>query len=243
MSDPANPGATAAAPVAAPAEARKIAPISPGKAAKAGGAEDNRARNPDGTFASTGEREDDGGLPDILTDTSSAVDENDRARTTLDGGEPQKIEPIKHKTTKTRARDVLSAPKPEGAPAVETEPPSDGVAPLPEGAQPPQEGGPEGGADAPVAVCGRLIIAGHEYRDFPHLEQAVKSMVGMVSSETKRSNQRADVAKQNYNAAIAWQGRASAAEAELARLKGTSPPTDAGGGPSNGATPSNPPGG
>lgn len=236
MAEPANPGTPdtgAAAPESAP---RKIAPIPPAKAAKSGGSEDARPRNADGTFASTGEREDDGGLPDILKDTGGVEDEHDRAKTTLDGGTPEAVKPLAHKTTKARAKDVLApAPKPEGTPAIET-PAGDGVAPLPEGAQPPEEGEREGAE--PLTITGKLIIAGTEYRDIAHLEQSVKSLRGMYVSEVKSRTQAKDVAKQNYNAAIAWQGRASAAEAELARLRGEVPPSDgSAGAPSTGSTP------
>lgn len=239
---PANPGTPdtgAAASEPTPAKARTLAPIPPAKAAKAGGSEEARPRNADGTFASTGEREDDGGLPDILKDTGGVEDEHDRAKTTLDGGEPERIKPLAHKTTKARAKDVL-APKPEGAATATDASAGDGVAPLPEGAQPPEEGGPEGEPAAePLEIKGKLVIAGTEYRDIAHLEQSIKSLRGMYVSEVKSRTQAKDVAKQNYNAAIAWQGRASAAEARLAQLEGTASPSDSSsaGAPSTGSTP------
>lgn len=209
-----------------PKSARKLAPIPPSKSAGAG-----PARNADGTFAATGERVDDGGLPDILRETDSVEDDYDRAKVTLDGGVKENIKP--KVTQKTRARDVLVAPKPEGAPAVEA--PEGGVAPLPEGAKTPEEGGPEGDEpDQPLEIKGKLVIAGHEYRDIAHLDQAVKSMAGMISSESKRSAQRAAAAKSNYEAAIAWQGQYNALRE---KYEGASPTGD--GGTAPGSTPSN----
>jgi hypothetical protein len=241
MSEPANPGTPdtgTAAPEGSEPQPRKIAPIPDKKGAAPA---DSRPRNSDGTFAATGERVDDGGLPDILKETDSVEDDYDRAKVTLDGGEPQKIQPLKHKTTKTRAKDVLRAEKPEGAPASDAPIPEDALATPPEGTEPAVED--PSAPDEPLVVKGKLVIAGHEYRDVAHLDQAVRSMAGMISAESKRSATRAEVAKSNYEAAIAWQGQTNALRsevdalrAEIASLKGEAPPSGSSAGqPSNGS--------
>lgn len=226
MSSPTNPGnanpgasdpghvdtsdADAGAPTPA---ARKIAPI-PDKARDEGG------RFAKSGHSETGDREP-GGLPDILTDTSAdGIDDYDRAKSSLDGGLPESAVIIKP-TKKTRAKDILVAPRPaseDGAPAEiagDADPNGDAVALGPDGQ--PAVPAVEPGADEPI------VVAGVTFRNKAHLEQNFSSLRGMYNTEVKRATQLKHTAASNYEAAMAWRAKAVAADPSLSG-QGTSAP-------------------